>query len=139
MGVLDDLIECRGDLRVRNLLPATDRDEFNSSIESTISTPLIRWKIRTSSHLVSESYFPTKTDDGVGNLSNCISDICCLCGPTIELCGISTGMKKFHGRRPACECRHWDFVFSLFVISHEKCPRPVACGTGPRSLGGAQG
>ena len=27
----------------------------------------------------------------MGNLSNCSSDICCLCCPTIEFCGISTG------------------------------------------------
>ena len=29
-----------------------------------------------------------------GNLSNCISDICCLCCPTIGFCGISTGINE---------------------------------------------
>ena len=46
MGVLDDLVQSRSDRRVQhskfgNFLPATDRDDFNSSIESTISTSLI--------------------------------------------------------------------------------------------------
>ena len=46
----------------RNLenFPQTDREDFNSSTESTISTTQgsIRWKIRTSSHLIFESNFP---------------------------------------------------------------------------------
>ena len=34
-------------------------------------------------------------DDGVENLSNLSSDICCLCCPAMEFCGIFTGKKEF--------------------------------------------
>ena len=46
MGILDDLAQSTNNLRVHHLeiwkiLPQTDREDFNSSNESTISTSLI--------------------------------------------------------------------------------------------------
>ena len=47
MGVLDDIVQSRGYLRVQHfkireiIARATDHDDFNSSTESTISTSLI--------------------------------------------------------------------------------------------------
>ena len=38
--------------------------------------------------------FQHKDVEGVGNLSNWSSDICCLCCPTIAFCGISTGKNE---------------------------------------------
>ena len=79
-------------------LPAIDREDFNSSTESTISTSLIH---NIASEAKSEQVvtwflnlsFQHKNEDVVVNLSNYSSDICCLCCPTIELCGISTGLQ----------------------------------------------
>ena len=31
---------------------------------------------------------------------------------------------RTHSRRPSCKCRHWNCVFTLFVISYERCLRP---------------
>ena len=77
----------------------TDRDDFNSSNESTTSTSLLH---DTASDGKSEQpvtwflnrIFHTKNDCGVGNLSNCSSEICCLCGPIIEFCGNFTGTNE---------------------------------------------
>ena len=76
--------------------PDTDREDFNSSNESTISTSLIH-NIASDGESdqvgtwVLNLFFQHRNQEGVGNLSNCSSDICCLCCPTIEFCGISTG------------------------------------------------
>ena len=81
-------------------VPAIDREDFNSSIESTISTSLI---YNIASEGKSEQVvvwflnliFQPENDDGVVNLSKRSSDICCLCCPTRELCGISTDIQEF--------------------------------------------
>ena len=76
--------------------PAKDREDFNSSNGSTISTSEIH-NIASdgqSEHVVTwftYLIFQHKNVESVWNLSNCSSDICCLCCPTTEFCGISTG------------------------------------------------
>ena len=77
--------------------PLADREDFNSSNESTISTSLIH---NIASDGKSEQVvtwflnriFHTKNDCGVGNLSNGSSEICSLYGPTIEFCKNSTAI-----------------------------------------------
>ena len=75
------LFKSRSNSRVQNLKfrefesPAIDREDFNSSTESTISTSLIhniaiRGKIGTRTYLGFESHLPIHKDDGVVNLSN---------------------------------------------------------------------
>ena len=39
--------------------------------------------------------FQNKNVENAGNLSKCSSEICCLCCPTIEFCGISTRNNEF--------------------------------------------
>ena len=86
--------------KFEKFLPATHREDFDSSIESTISTSVIH---NIASMGKSEKkvvtwflnlIFQHKIDDGVGNLPNWSSGICCLCCPTIDLCGISTGTQE---------------------------------------------
>ena len=77
--------------------PITDREDFSSSKESTISTSLIHniasdGKSEPFETCVLNRVFHTKNDAGVGNLSNCNSDICCLCCPTTQFCGNSTSI-----------------------------------------------
>ena len=80
-------------------LPAIDREDFNSSNESTIFTSLIH---PTASDGRSEQVvtwflnliFQHENVESVGNLSNCSSDTCCLCCPTNEFCGISTLLRS---------------------------------------------
>ena len=75
--------------------PLTDRDDFNSSRESTISTSLIH---NIASDGRSEQVvtwflnliFQHRNEECVGSLSSYNSDICCLCCPTMEFCGIPT-------------------------------------------------
>ena len=110
--------------------PEADREDFNSYDESTISTILIRTIASDGKSEHGVTWFlnhicQTKNDCGAGNLSNCGSDICCLCCTTLELCGNFTGIKRTHSRRPSCKCRHWNCASILFVISCEKsfiCP-----------------
>ena len=76
--------------------PFSDREDFSSSKESTISTSVIHNKASAGKSepletCVMNLVFHTKNDCGLGNLSNCNSDICCLCCPTIDFCGKSTG------------------------------------------------
>ena len=73
----------------------TYREDFNSPNESTNSTSLIHNVVSDgkSEQVVTwflNLIFQHKNECGVGDLSNCSSDICCLCCPTIEFCGIST-------------------------------------------------
>ena len=73
-----------------------DRKDFNSSNESTISTSLIHnmTSDKKSEQVVAwflNRIFQHKNVESVGNLSNYSSDICCLCCPTLEFCGILTG------------------------------------------------
>ena len=136
--ILDDLVQSRSNLHVQHLkseifFPITVREDFNSSNESTVSTSLIHniasggnWEQVVTWFL--NRIFQSKNDWGSGNLLNCCSEICCLCCPTKEFCGNSTGT--------SCKCRHWNCVSTLVVIW---VPDPVACGTDPRSLCGAQG
>ena len=91
-------------------LPASDRENFDSSTESTISTSLIHTMASEGKSEQGVTWFlnrifQTKNDDGVVSLSNCSSDVCCLCCPTIELWNLHWH-KGIHGRRPACKCRH---------------------------------
>ena len=46
--------------------------------------------------------FQHKNEEDVRNLSKCSSDICCLCCPTIEFCGISTGNDEIVVDRSSC-------------------------------------
>ena len=74
-------------------LQQTDRGDFNSSNEQTISTSLIHNIVsdRKSEQVVAwflNLIFQHKNDCGVRK--NCNLDICCLCCPTMEFCGTST-------------------------------------------------
>ena len=94
-------------------LPAIDRENLNYSTESTISTSLIHDMASEGKSEQAETCFLNlifhhQNVEGVGNLSNCSSDICCLCCTAIEFCGMSTGKREFNGRRPSSKCRHWN-------------------------------
>ena len=76
--------------------PAIDREDFNSSNESTISISLIHNMASDGqSEQVVTSFFNLilqhKNVECSGKLSICSSDICCLCCPAVEFCGVSTG------------------------------------------------
>ena len=80
-----------------DLVQSSDREDFNSSNGSTISTSLIHNIASDGNSEQVVTWFlnrilQTKNDCGLGNLSNCSSDICCLCYPTKEFCGNSTGV-----------------------------------------------
>ena len=101
LGILAGLVQSRSNLRVQHLefwkiLPRTDREDFNSSNESTISTSLIHnvasdGKSEQVATWFLNRIFHTKNGSELWNLSKCNSDICCLCCPTRKFCGISTG------------------------------------------------
>ena len=110
-----------------NFFPETDREDLNSSNESSVSTSLIQ-NIASdgkSEHAVTWfliRIFQTKNDWELWNLS---SDICCLCCPNHRILRKIHRCERTHSRRPSCECRHWNCVFTLFVISCEKSHRPL--------------
>ena len=87
LGILDDLVQSQNNLRVQHLFfPQTEREDCNSSKESTISTSLIHNKASDgkSEQVVTgflNRIFHAENDCGEGNLSNCISEICCDCCP----------------------------------------------------------
>ena len=123
--------------------PALDRQDFYSSNESTISTSLIHNKASNgkSEQVVTwflNLIFQHKHVEGLGNLSSCNSDICCLCCPTIEFCGISTGINELmvDGRLANVGIG----IVPLFCSSSlaKEVRVPVACGTDSVSLGVAQ-
>ena len=122
--------------------PAIDREDFNSSNESTISTSLIHniaWDGK-SEQVVTwflNLIFHTKNDRGAGNLSNCSSDICCLSCPTKEFCGKSIGIVELIVDGLLANVGIG--IVPLFCSSSlaERVSVPVACGTDPRSLCGA--
>ena len=81
-------------------LPSIDREDFNSSTESTISTSLIHnitpegkseQELTLDLNLIFQYM---NNDDGVGHLPSGSSDVCRLCCPATEFCGISTGKKN---------------------------------------------
>ena len=115
--------------------PETDREDFNSSNESTMIHNI-------ASDGKSEQvvrFFHIQNAWGSGNLSNCSSDICCLCCPTKEFCGNPTGINELTvDGLPATVSIG---IVSLFCLSSlaKRVPDPVACGIDPRSLCGAQG
>ena len=80
-----------------------------------------------------ESYLPTKKT-GVGNLSNCSSDICCLCCPTMEFCGISTGIDEL--MVDGLLANICIGIVPLFCTSSlvKEVPVPIARGTDSVSL-----
>ena len=104
-------------------------EDFNSSNEPTIPTSLIH-------NIVSDGkseqvvtwflnlIFQHKNDCGVGNLSNCSSDICCFAVQTWGSAEYPPGYWRTHGRMPSRKHRHGNCAFILLVIS---------CGRGPCS------
>ena len=78
--------------------------------------------------------FQHENDGGVGNFSNCSSDICFLCCPTIEFCGMSTSIDElmFDGLVANVGIG----IVPLFCSSSlaKEVLVPVACGTDPVSL-----
>ena len=82
--------------------------------------------------------FQTKNDCGWKNLSNWSSSICCLCCPTIEFFGNSTGIKELMVDDLLANVGIG--IVSLLCLSFlaKEVPDPAACGTDPRSLCGAQ-
>ena len=109
--------------------PETDREDFNSSNEPTISTSLIH---NIASDGKSEQVvtwflnriFHTQNDCGLGNLSNCISGICCLCCPTIEFNENCTGIEELIVDGLLANVGIGIVPLFLFVISCENrsCP-----------------
>ena len=98
VGIWDDVIQSGSSSNISKfgIFPASDREDFNSSDESTISTSLIQSIASDgkSEELVTwflNLIFQHKNVESLGNLSNWRSDLCCLCCPTIEFCGLSTG------------------------------------------------
>ena len=99
IGIPDDLVQSRGNLRVQHLevwkvlstnwsrgfqlVLRINRLHFDQQHN-------IRCEIITGGHLIFDTYFHTKKDCGSANLSNWNSDIC----PTMKLCGNSTGSIK---------------------------------------------
>ena len=121
----------------------THREDFHSSNESTISTYLTH---NIASDGKSEQVvtrllnltFQTKNDCGVGNLSICNSDICCLCCPTMGFCGNSSISELMADGLLA---NVGIGIVPLFCSSSlaKEVPVPIACGTDPRSLRDVQG
>ena len=124
-------------------VPETDREDFNSFNESTSSTSLIH---NIASDGKSEQVitwflnriFQTKNDWGLKNLSNCSSEICCLCSPTIEFCGNSTGIKEL--TLDGLLANVGIGIVSLFCLSSfaKRVPVLEAWGIDLHSLCGAQ-
>ena len=119
--------------------PQTDREDFNSSNESTITTSLIHNIVSDgkSEQVVTcflNRIFHTKNDCGSGNLSNCGSDICCLCGPTIEFCKNFTGTVEL--MVDGLLANVGIGIVPLFCLSSlvKGVPDTGACWTDPRSL-----
>ena len=116
----------------------TDREDFNSSKESTISTSLSH---NIPSEGISEQeltwvvnlFFQYIKGDGMVNLWNWTSDFCSLCCPTTRFCGISAGKKNWRpssrhrrcSRAPnsfftscdslPCTCLHWNRTYSTLI------------------------
>ena len=101
LGILDDLIQSRGNLRVqhlevRKIFSISWPWGFKLTNGSTTSTSLIHTitsdgKSEQVATWFLNRIFQTNNDDGSGNLSNCHPDTCCLCCPTTYFCGISKG------------------------------------------------
>ena len=77
---------------LEKIFPAIDREDFNSSTESTISTSLIHsiaseGKSKQIVTWLLNLIFQHENVECVGNLPIWSSDICCLSCPTIEFCG----------------------------------------------------
>ena len=104
----------------------TDRDDFRSSKESAISTSLIHnmssdRKIRTGSHLISESYLPAQKRWKSREFVNLkFRYLLSLMSKHRTLW--NNHRKGSHGRRLFCKCRHWDCASDSFFISCDKCP-----------------
>ena len=101
--------------------PPTVARISNSSKESNYS---IRWKIRTATCVLNH-IFNTQNDCGQGKLSNCKSDICCLCCPTMWLCGNFTGIKRICSQRFCRKCRHWNCAMIQSVFTCVNSLRPA--------------
>ena len=77
-----------------------------------------------------------KNVEGVGNLSNWSTDICCLCCPTTEFCGCdpSAGKKELMVDGFPRKSRRWNNLSISFVTSSGKSPCTIlywvsACST----------
>ena len=107
-------------------LPAIDRDDFKSSTESTISTSLIQ-NIASERELVQELtwvlnlIFQNMNDDGVVNLANWSSDICCLLF-NHRIVWNFRWLEGIHGWRPSCRHRHKCCAPNSFFTSRDKSP-----------------
>ena len=96
LRILDDLVQSRSNLRVQHL-----------EVWKVLSTnwsrgfQFLAWINHLhffDPHRLSLDFwnliFQMKNDWRFRNLSNCSSDSCCLCCPTIRFCGISTGIDE---------------------------------------------
>ena len=117
MGILDDVDQSRGNLRVQHL----EVWKIFSRQIVTISIPVMSQPSPLhnnasdgkSEQVVTCSLcriFQTKTECGWRNLSNYSSDICCLCCPTINIMRNFQRYEPTHSRPPSCKCRHWNGV-----------------------------
>ena len=113
-------------------IPLVDDEDFKSSTESTISTSLIhniasdgKWE-QVATWFLNRTFQNQKYDCGFGNLSNCSSEICCLCCPAIEFCGNFTGIIELIVDGLPANVGTGFVPLFLFVISCEKSPRPCS-------------
>ena len=130
LGLLDDLVQNRSNLRVQHLIvwklfPPTDREDLNSSNESTISTSSIH-------NIASDG----KSQQVVTSFLNLIFQQKKWSGEFVELqlryllslLSIHEVLRYFHrcrqthGRRPSRKHRPWNCAFILLVISCERGP-----------------
>ena len=65
--------------------------------------------------------------------------ICCLCCPTIEFCGIFSGIVKLVVNGFVANVSIGIVPLFCFTFLGNSVPDPVACGTDPRSVCGAHG
>ena len=110
-------------------LPEADRRDFNSSSESTTSTSLTHniasdWKSEQVVNWFLNRIYQTKNDCGLGNLSNCSSDICGLRCPHKEFFGNSTGVNELMVDGRLAKVGIGIVPLFLRVISWEKGPCP---------------
>ena len=79
--------------------------------------------------------FQHKDVEGVGNLSNWSSGICCLCCPTIVFCGISTGNNELMADGLLANVGIGTVPFFRSSPLTTRVPSPICIGTDPAAPG----
>ena len=79
-----------------------------------------------------------RNEEDVGNLSNCNSDICCLCCPTMEFSWTSTSINELMVDGLLANVGIGSVLLFCSSSLVKEVPVPVVCGTDPVCLGVAQ-